>query len=344
MMPMSAFLGLATLLLLANPAAAVAAPGNPSRAESEAGAGGVELLLQADGADFGRSRAAMMESEVRHAMEAEGIAIAQVSATGERLSFRVRAPARAGAALRRAQAAGQGDGGAGRWDARIVRGNRIVMHEDPASRARAMGEALDAARQVIVHRIDALGAREASVVRQGPNRLLVRAVGIRDPAAVRALIVPTARLELRLVDLSATAEQLASGRAPAGSQILPYAADRGEEGARMAVQRRVLVSGDMIASARQVYDEQDGRPVINITFNDEGRRRFAQGTRENVGRQFAIVLDNVVIVAPNINEPILGGTAQISGAFTVESANRLAIWLGSGALPIRLAVIEERTP
>ena len=110
----------------------------------------------------------------------------------------------------------------------------------------------------------------------------------------------------------------------------------------MAVKRRVMVSGDQLTDAQQGFD-QDGRADINIKFKQRGARRFGRVTQENVGKPFAIILDDKVLSAPNINEPILGGQAQISGNFTVESANDLAVSLASGKLPVKLNVIEERT-
>ena len=114
------------------------------------------------------------------------------------------------------------------------------------------------------------------------------------------------------------------------------------EGGAIAVKRRVMVSGDQLVDARQAFD-QDGQPVVSIKFNTAGARRFGRVTQENVGKPFAIILDDKVLSAPNINEPILGGQAQISGSYTVESANQLAIALASGKLPVKLNVMEERT-
>jgi preprotein translocase subunit SecD len=128
------------------------------------------------------------------------------------------------------------------------------------------------------------------------------------------------------------------GRAPPGSQVLPMA----QGGGAIAVKRRVMVSGDQLTSASQGYD-QDGRPDIEIKFNTTGARRFARATQENVGKPFAIILDDKVLSAPNINEPILGGNAQIAGSFTVQSAHDLAVSLASGKLPVKLNVIEERS-
>jgi preprotein translocase subunit SecD len=103
-----------------------------------------------------------------------------------------------------------------------------------------------------------------------------------------------------------------------------------------------MVSGDQLISARQEFD-QDGQAVVSIRFNTSGARRFGRVTQENVGKPFAIILDDKVLSAPNINEPILGGAAQISGSFTVETANELAVSLASGKLPVKLNVIEERS-
>ncbi len=103
------------------------------------------------------------------------------------------------------------------------------------------------------------------------------------------------------------------------------------------------IRGDMLTNAQQSFNQQTNEPVVNITFDSQGARKFADLTSENVNKPFAIILDGKVLSAPNINEPILGGTAQISGSFTVESANELAISLRSGALPVDLTVIQEGT-
>src|SRR4051794_31176853 len=113
-------------------------------------------------------------------------------------------------------------------------------------------------------------------------------------------------------------------------------------GGFMAVKRRVMVSGGQLTDAKQSFD-QDGRPDIDITFNSAGARRFGRVTQQNVNKPFAIILDGKILSAPNINEPILGGQAQISGGFTTQSASDLAISLASGKLPVKLNVIEERS-
>jgi preprotein translocase subunit SecD len=311
-------------------------------------AGGSHLLLEADTGDVARQRAALLEDTIRRAMRNPSVTptpidIGELSTTGGQLSFVVRNPAQVEAAMgvARSQTQPSAFGGAREWDV-VNQGNRVTLRPTQAGLDNAINTAMTAAREVIDRRINSLGTREPTIVRQGDNRILVEVPGLQNPEQLKALIGRTARLEFRLV-ASIPPEQLAAGRAPIGTQILPY-----PEGARygqstIAVQRRAIITGDMISRASQGFDQQDGRAVVNISFDSNGTRRFARVTQENVGKPFAIILDNVVLSAPNIREPILGGTAQISGSFTVDSANELAISLQSGALPVALRVVEERT-
>jgi preprotein translocase subunit SecD len=203
----------------------------------------------------------------------------------------------------------------------------------------SLRDAMTVARDVVRRRIDPGGTKEITVVNQGERRILVQVPGVEDPEALKQLIGQTARLEFKLVDLAADPSQVAQGRAPPGSQVLPMA----DGGGAIAVQRRIMVSGEQLVDAKQAFDPQSGAPVVSITFNSAGARRFGRVTQENTGKPFAIILDDKVLSAPNINEPILGGQAQISGNFTVESANALAISLASGKLPVKLNFIEERS-
>jgi preprotein translocase subunit SecD len=305
-------------------------------------AGGSHLLFEADTGDVARQRAALLEDGVRRAMRGNTprIEIGEVSTTGGQLSFVVSNPAQVDAAVQVARHEVQPSafGGQREWDV-VANGNHITLRPTQTGLDNAIDQAMTAAREVIDRRINSLGTREPTIVRQGDNRILVEVPGLQDQ--LKALIGRTAHLEFKLVDLTVTPEQIQSGRAPIGSQILPYAEGGGN--ARIAVQRRAIITGDMISSARQGFDQQDGRPVVDIGFDSNGTRRFARVTQENVGKPFAIILDNVVLSAPNIQTPILGGQAQISGSFTVETANELAISLQSGSLPVTLRVVEERT-
>jgi preprotein translocase subunit SecD len=142
-----------------------------------------------------------------------------------------------------------------------------------------------------------------------------------------------------MVDETADLAQAQQGRLPPGTMLMP-----GDEvQPAYVVKRRALVTGEMLTDAQASFDQQSGRPVVTFRFNGMGARRFADATAQNVGKRFAIVLDNKVISAPNINEPITGGSGQISGNFTTESANNLAILLRAGALPAPLTVQEQQT-
>jgi len=218
------------------------------------------------------------------------------------------------------------------------RGDRVQLLLE-AKRADTSDEAMDRARDIVERRIGALGSSGATVVRQRPNRILVTLPRAEDAAQVKALVGRSGRLDFRLVDTGVTRKQLAGGRAPPGTRILPLPSEG--PGARIPVRDRPTITASMIVDAQPTFDPA-GQPSVNVRFNEAGRLRLARATRENVGRPFAIVLDDEVISAPAINEPILGGQAQISGNFTVESAKALAIALRSGALPVDLVVIEER--
>jgi preprotein translocase subunit SecD len=198
---------------------------------------------------------------------------------------------------------------------------------------------MDKARDVIERRLGASGASGATVVRQGPNRIVATFGGARETAPIKALIGRSARLEFWLVDMSVDAAQIAAGEAPPGTRFLAFPGDGPDR--RIAVRGRPIVTGSMIVDAQQSFD-MAGQPTVTLRFDALGSRRFAQATRENVGRPFAIVLNDVVISAPSINEPILGGEAMISGNFTVESAKEVAIALRSGEMPFDFVVIEER--
>jgi len=219
-----------------------------------------------------------------------------------------------------------------------VDSTRIVMVPTPSGTATALKDAMSVARDVVRRRIDPGGTKEITVVTEGNNRILVEVPGVENPDQLKQLIGQTARLEFKLVDLSANPQDVAQGHAPPGSQVLPLADGTGF----MAVKRRVMVSGDQLTDARQSFD-QDGRPDIDITFNTAGARRFGRATQENVNKPFAIILDDKILSAPNINEPILGGRANISGSFTVQSAHDLAVSLASGKLPVKFNFIEERS-
>ena len=308
--------------------------------------GGSHLLLEADTSDVIRQRLSLKEEEVRTEMRRASprIAIGDISTQGGKLEFMVRDVAQLDAAVERVRTLTNAVGVTGQrdWNVGVVDATRVVMTPTSAGIKDAVDKAMDTATDVVRRRIDSLGTREPSIVREGNDRIVVQVPGLQDPTALKALLGKTAKLEFKLVDVTANPADVAQGRAPAGSQVLPYPTNPGGL-PFIAVQRRAIITGDQLTDARQEFDQTDNQPVVAITFDGNGGRRFARVTQDNVGRPFAIILDNSVISAPNIETAILGGQARISGSFTTESANALAISLRSGSLPVNLKVIEERT-
>lgn len=201
-------------------------------------------------------------------------------------------------------------------------------------RAKATG-AVEQSIEIIRRRVDETGVAEALIARQGQQRILVTLPGVEDPNRIKDLLGRTARMTFHLVDETANL----AGTPPPGVMFLPSE----RPGERVAVRRSVAVDGKNLTNARAGQDSRTGEWVVNFTFDSTGTRRFADITRANVGRPFAIVLDEKVISAPVIREPIVGGQGQISGSFTVRTANDLSVLLRAGALPAPLTVVEERS-
>ena len=314
-------------------------------------AGGSHLLLEADLADLQKTQLDNMEKTVRTAMRGQAgpsddIAIGELSTAGGRISFLVRDQAQLDEARERLfnETRGAGLTGQRDWTINVVDSTRIVITPTGAGRTQAIAHAMDTARDIIDRRVNALGTREPTIIREGNDRVVVQVPGLQDPAELKELIGKTARLEFRMVDPNADPGEAAAGRVPVGSEIVPYADGANGAGAGFEVLRRqVIISGEQLINAEQSYDQQTSQPVVSIRFDSGGASAFAKVTTANVGKRFAMVLDGKVLSAPSINEPILGGSAQISGSFTVASANALAISLRSGALPVKMTVVEERT-
>jgi protein-export membrane protein SecD len=194
--------------------------------------------------------------------------------------------------------------------------------------------------QIVERRVNELGTVEPLIQRQGVDRILVQVPGLQDPTQLKNILGKTAKMEFRMVDSTVPPDQALQGKLPPDSELLmsstapkvPY-----------VIKKQILVSGGDLTDAQPGFDQRNGQPIVSFRFNTSGSRKFAQATTENVKQPFAIVLDNEVISAPVIQEPITGGSGQISGNFTVQQANDLAILLRAGALPAPLTIIEERT-
>ena len=196
--------------------------------------------------------------------------------------------------------------------------------------------------EIINRRIDETGVREPTIQREGEDRIVVELPGVKDPERIKQLLGKTAKLTLHLVDNTTPLSEALAGHIPPGSELLPVAASEAAKGPPYyVVSKRIVVGGERLTDAEPTFEQ--GRPVVSFRFDTLGGKMFGDATRENVGRQLAIVLDGKVISAPVIREAILGGSGIISGSFTTEQANDLALLLRAGALPAPLTVIEERS-
>jgi len=222
---------------------------------------------------------------------------------------------------------------------------RIVLRPSSAYADQTRQQILQQSVEVVRRRIDELGTREPSIAPQLPDRIVVEVPGLGDPAQLKEILGKTAKMTFHMVDEPSTTELAGNPgfRPPIGTRVLPEMAVAGQSGAtRVVIQNRVAIAGDRLTDASAGFDER-GQAVVNTRFDSVGASQMAELSSKNVGRRFAIVLDDQVVSWPSFNTAILGGAAQISGSFTSQSANNLAVLLRAGALPAPLQVIEERT-
>ena len=198
---------------------------------------------------------------------------------------------------------------------------------------------IEQAIEIVRRRIDETGTKEPLIQRQGKQRILIQLPGIDDPERIKSLLGKTAKLTFQLVDTNSNAFDVkSSGRVPPGKKLLESYSDDGQY---FVVQRRVMVSGEMLTDARSSFD-QNGRPSVSFSLTPEGGKRFGRVTARNIGKPFAIILDGKVVSAPVIQAQIFS-SGQITGQFTVSETKDLSLLLRAGALPAPLTVMEERS-
>ncbi|GHD09774.1 protein translocase subunit SecDF [Tianweitania populi] len=194
--------------------------------------------------------------------------------------------------------------------------------------------------EVIGRRVNELGTTEPIIQRQGTDRILVQVPGLQDPQRLKDILGQTAKLTFQMVDQTVPVQEAVNGRPPAGSTVM-YSTD--DPPVPYLIENRVIVSGENLTDAQPSLDQRSNQWTVSFRFDSQGAQRFGQATQQNVGKLFAIILDNQVVSAPQIREPILGGQGQISGNFNAQSASDLAVLLRAGALPADLTIVEERT-
>ena len=306
--------------------------------------GGSHLLLAVDSNAVKKEKLEQVRDDVRRVLRDAKLGYSGLAVRGDTVEVRVKDTDLA-AALPKLRELSQPLGGllgtSGQRTAEVTDagGGLVRLTIPPAAINDRIRQSVEQSIQIIERRVNELGTVEPLIQRQGLDRILVQVPGLQDPTQLKGIIGKTAKMEFRMVDTSVSPEQIGQGRVPPDSEIL-----QGAEAPKQpyVIKKQVLVSGGDLTDAQPGFDQRSGQPIVSFKFNTSGSRKFAVATTENVKQPFAIVLDNEVISAPVIQEPITGGSGQISGNFTVQQANDLAILLRAGALPAPLTIIEER--
>ncbi len=309
--------------------------------------GGSYLLLEVDFNQVQKDKSQAMIGDIRAAFRKAHLQYQDLGAQGDVVQVRVTDPGAVTQAvkliddLNPAMTSAVLSVGAKEYDVAQPGGGLITMTMTEGYKTQTHEQVLEQSIEVVRRRIDEMGTREPTIERQGADRILVQVPGLQDPAQLKAILGKTAKMSFQLVD---EAVDPAAAAVPVEDESLPQMSDNpNQKLPPIIVQRRVMVSGDRLTDAGAGFDPQNGQPVVTFRFDTVGAREFGDVTKANVNHRFAIVLDKQVISAPNILSPILGGSGQISGSFTTQTANNLAILLRAGALPAPLSIIEERT-
>lgn len=304
--------------------------------------GGSYLMYEVDTDALRQERLKNLVEDVRTVLRGEQITFGELAEVNGTVRLRIADAAKvdeAASLLRRSVGAPFAGSVSGR-DVNVNKRDdqRLELSFVPEAAANDAAMAVEQSIETIRRRIDSLGTKEPNITRQGVDRIVIQAAGESDPERLKAVVGKTAKLTFQMVDDSVTAEDIAAGRIPPGSEALP-----GDDfQPAYVVRKRALVSGDELVDSRQSFDDR-GAPAVSFKFNGSGSRKFGDATARNVGKRFAIVLDGRVISAPVINGAIPGGSGIITGSFTVESAADLALLLRSGALPAPLKVEQQNT-
>ncbi|RWO02881.1 protein translocase subunit SecDF [Mesorhizobium sp.] len=309
--------------------------------------GGSHILLQIDRQDLANERLESARDEVRTSLRDAQIGYTGLAGTANSIQVRIRDQGQIEAAKsaleRLAQPISTGmfmSGSVTEMEMTEPEPGLLRFTLTEAGIDYRIAAALTQSIEVVSRRVNELGTTEPIIQRQGSDRIMVQVPGLQDPQRLKDILGQTAKLTFQMVDQSIPVEEAISGRPPAGSTVM-YSTE--EPRVPHLIENRIIVSGENLVDAQATFDQRTNEPVVSFRFDSRGATRFGQATQANVGRLFAIILDNEVISAPQIREPILGGTGQISGSFTVESANDLAVLLRAGALPADLTIVEERT-
>jgi preprotein translocase subunit SecD len=294
--------------------------------------GGAYLLMQVDTKGYLKDLMGdTYKASIRSAVNALGTH-ASIDLAGDTLNVQVRDPAKLDALRSRIQRDNPD------LTVKTVGPSKLSAALSEKGRRDRISTLVQQSISVIRRRVDEMGTTEPLIQRQGSDRILVQVPGLKDTERLKVIIGKTAKMTFHMVDMDCNP----AGRIPI-TDMLVQSDSPGPNGkpSNYCIEKRVRLTGQNLVDAQPTF--QDARPVVSFRFDARGARMFGQITRTNVGRLFAIVLDNKVITAPRIEEPILGGSGVIRGNFTAQSAKDLAILLRAGALPASMIYLEERS-
>jgi protein-export membrane protein SecD len=312
--------------------------------------GGVYVLFEAQIEIAVKDRLQDTLEEVRRGLRKEKITYAGLSTTDEAVRVQITDQARLEDARTFLKTlsrpiAGSGIGAmANEFDVTLSDTGDALLSITPAGIEQLRANAMAQSQEILRKRIDPDGTREMTIQPQGERRIIVQVPGASDPQEIIKRGSATAKLTFHMVDDTVSFADMEAGRIPPGTLLLKETRGRGAAAQQVpiVIKERAVITGDMLNRAQGTFSTETSLPIIAFEFNAQGARRFADVTRDNVGRRFAAVLDGVVITAPNIRSPILGGSGIIEGDFTIEEANETAVLLNSGALVVPLKAEDQR--
>lgn len=292
--------------------------------------GGSNLLLEVKLDDVLKDRMSMVEDSARQLLRENKIRYQNLNASSESVKVKIE----------NLNSRNQARGLFKKIDNGILveeneDGTLVIKYSEAALNELRL-KVVDQSIEIVRRRIDELGTKEPVIQRQGTDRIVVQLPGLQNPEYVKTPLGKTAKLSFHMVDSRSTAADARRGKLGSSSRLI-----KGEGGETYVISRKPVVGGENLVDAQAAF--QEGQPVVSFKFNTIGGKKFGEATKNNIGERLAIVLDNEVISAPVVQSAITGGSGIISGNFTLESANDLALLLRSGALPAPLEVLEERT-
>jgi preprotein translocase subunit SecD len=303
--------------------------------------GGSHLLLQVDVEAYVREHMTNTLDSLRTELRKQNVGYQALRISGNTIQFTVLPPTDAATATNIPDLVKKVDA---ELTLKEISSRQYELSYSEAALKNTQVQLMEQSINIVERRVNETGTREPIIQRQGTDRILLQVPGLQDPEQLKRLLGKTAKMTFHMVNTEAWSDSATGGDVPAGTRMLP-----GDDNdllpngqvRRYPIFTRVMLSGDMLTSASTSFDQ--GLPAVAFQFNSTGAERFGEITRDNVGKPFAIVLDGKVITAPVIRSAIMGGSGIITGNFTTETANELAVLLRAGALPAPLKVLEERS-